>query len=46
MGFREKGAIEGVRKKGIQNKIIIPQKASVMHIYELHHYKGKLSVFI
>jgi hypothetical protein len=31
--------------KGIQNKIIISQKACIIHIYGLHHYKGKLSKF-
>jgi hypothetical protein len=31
--------------KGIQNKIIIYQKPFIVHIYELHHYKGKLSKF-
>jgi hypothetical protein len=31
--------------KGIQNKIIISQKAFIIHIYGLHHYKGKLSKF-
>jgi hypothetical protein len=32
--------------KGIQNKIIISQKAFIIHIYGLHHYKGKLSEFL
>jgi hypothetical protein len=31
--------------KGIQNKIIITQKAFTIYIYELHNYKGKLSKF-
>jgi hypothetical protein len=31
--------------KCIQNKIIISQKAFIIHIYGLHHYKGKLSKF-
>jgi hypothetical protein len=31
--------------KGIQNKIIIYQKAFIMHIYGLHHYKRKLPFF-
>jgi hypothetical protein len=31
--------------KVIQNKIIISQKAFIIHIYGLHHYKGKLSFF-
>jgi hypothetical protein len=29
--------------KGIQNKVIISQKAFIIHIYELHNYKRKLS---
>jgi hypothetical protein len=29
--------------KGIQNKIIISQKAFIIHIFGLHHYKEKLS---
>jgi uncharacterized membrane protein len=29
--------------KGIQNKIIISQKAFIIHIYGLHYYKRKLS---
>jgi hypothetical protein len=29
--------------KGTQNKTIISQKAFIIHIYGLHHYKGKLS---
>jgi hypothetical protein len=29
--------------KGIQNKIIVSQKAFIIHIYGLHHNKGKLS---
>jgi hypothetical protein len=29
--------------KGIQNKIIISRKEFIIHIYGLHHYKGKLS---
>jgi hypothetical protein len=35
--------IQAVLKKGIQNKIIISRKTFIMHIYGLHHYKGKLS---
>jgi hypothetical protein len=31
--------------KGIQNKIIISQKAFIIHICVLHHYKGKLQCF-
>jgi hypothetical protein len=38
--------LQAVRMKGIQNKIIISQKAFIIHIYGLHHYKGKLSKFI
>jgi hypothetical protein len=38
-------SIQNARRKGIQNKIIISQKAFIIHIYELHHYKGKLSKF-
>jgi hypothetical protein len=30
---------------GIENKIIISQKAFMIHIYGIHHYKGKLSKF-
>jgi orotate phosphoribosyltransferase len=37
--------IQGVQMKGIQNKIIISQKAFIIHIYGLHHYKWKLSKF-
>jgi hypothetical protein len=29
--------------ENIQSKIIISQKEYIMHIYGLHHYKGKLS---
>jgi hypothetical protein len=32
-----------VQMKGIQNKIIISQKAFITHIYGLHHYKAKSS---
>jgi hypothetical protein len=31
--------------KGIQNKIIISQKAFIIHIYGLHHCIGKLPKF-
>jgi hypothetical protein len=31
--------------KGIQNKIIVSQKAFIIHIYGLHNYKRKLSKF-
>jgi hypothetical protein len=34
-----------VQMKGIQNKIIISQKAFIIHIPGSHHYKGKLSKF-
>jgi hypothetical protein len=37
--------VQGVRMKGIQNKIIMSQKAFLARIYGLHHYKGKLSNF-
>jgi hypothetical protein len=37
--------VQGVRVKGIQNKIIISKKAFIIHIYGLHHYNGKLSKF-
>jgi hypothetical protein len=37
--------IQSVRMKGVQNKIIISQKAFSIHIYGLHLYKGKLSKF-
>jgi hypothetical protein len=37
--------IENVRMKGIQNKIIMSQKAFIIHIYGLHHYKSKISKF-
>jgi hypothetical protein len=37
--------IQGARMKGVQNKIIISQKAFTIHIYGLHYYKGKLSKF-
>jgi hypothetical protein len=39
------GKIQSVRMKGIQNKIIISQKAFIIHINGLHHYKGKLLKF-
>jgi hypothetical protein len=32
----------GVQMKGLQNKLIISQKAFIIHIYGLHHYKGQL----
>jgi hypothetical protein len=35
--------MQSVRMKSIQNKIIISQKEFIIHIYELHHYKEKLS---
>jgi hypothetical protein len=44
-GWGNEGIVQDVRMKGIQNKIIISQKAFIIHIYELHHYKGKLSKF-
>jgi bromodomain and PHD finger-containing protein 1 len=31
--------------QGIQNKIIVSQKAFIIQIYGLHHYRGKLSKF-
>jgi hypothetical protein len=31
--------------KAIQNKIIISQKTFIIHVYQLHPYKGKLSKF-
>jgi hypothetical protein len=31
--------------KDTQNKIIISQKAFTIHIYGLHHYKGKISKY-
>jgi hypothetical protein len=31
--------------KGINNNIILSQKAYTVHIYGLHHYKAKLSKF-
>jgi hypothetical protein len=31
--------------EGIQNKIMISQKAFIIHIYGLRHHKGKLSKF-
>jgi hypothetical protein len=31
--------------KGTQNEIIISENAFIIHIYGLHHYKGKLSKF-
>jgi hypothetical protein len=34
--------IQDVRMKGTQNEIIISEKAFIIHIYVLHHYKGKL----
>jgi hypothetical protein len=37
--------IQGVRMKGIQNKIIIYQKAFIIHIYGLPHYKGNYQSF-
>jgi hypothetical protein len=37
--------LQGVWMKGIKNKIIISQKPCIIHIYGLHHYKGKLSKF-
>jgi hypothetical protein len=35
--------VQDVQIKSIQNKIIISQKAFTIHIYGLHHYKGKPS---
>jgi hypothetical protein len=35
--------VQAVRMKGIQNIILISQKAFIIHIYGLHNYKGKLS---
>jgi hypothetical protein len=35
--------MQGVQMKVIQNKIIISQKAFIIYIYGLHHYKGKPS---
>jgi hypothetical protein len=37
--------MKDVRVGGIQNKIIISQKSFIIHTYELHHYKKKLSKF-
>jgi hypothetical protein len=37
--------IQDVQMKGIQNKIIVSQKAFIIQIYGLHLYKEKLSVF-
>jgi hypothetical protein len=37
---------QGIRMKGIQNKIIISHKAFIIHIYEIRHYKGELSKFL
>jgi tRNA(Phe) wybutosine-synthesizing methylase Tyw3 len=37
--------VQDVWMKGIQNKISVSQKAFIIHIYGLHHYKGKLSKF-
>jgi hypothetical protein len=31
---------QDARKKGVQNKIIISQKAFIIQIYGLYHYKG------
>jgi hypothetical protein len=42
MDWKGNDAIQSVRVKGIQTKIIIPQKAFLIHIYGLQHYKGKL----
>jgi hypothetical protein len=35
--------VQNVRMKGIQNKIIVSQNAFIIHIYGLHHQKGKLA---
>jgi hypothetical protein len=35
--------LQGVMMKGIRNKTIISQKAFIIRIYGLHHYKRKLS---
>jgi hypothetical protein len=37
--------IQDVQMKGIQNKIIISQKALIIHICGLHHYQRKLLKF-
>jgi hypothetical protein len=37
---------KSVRMKGIQNKIIVSQKAFIIDNYGLHHYKGKPSKFL
>jgi hypothetical protein len=37
--------VQDVQMKCIQNKIITSQKAFIIHIYGLHHYKGKLLKF-
>jgi hypothetical protein len=31
--------------KSIRNKLIISQKEFIIHIYDLHNYKGKLTKF-
>jgi hypothetical protein len=36
---------QDVRMKDIQNEIIIANNTFIIHIYGLHHYKGKLSKF-
>jgi hypothetical protein len=38
--------LQSVRMKGIQNKIIISQEEFIIHINGLHHYKGKLTIFL
>jgi hypothetical protein len=38
--------LQNVWMKGIQNKIFISQKTIIIHIYGLHHYKGKPSKFV
>jgi hypothetical protein len=38
--------IQGVRMKGIQNKIIISEKVFIRHVYRLRHYKWKLSNYL
>jgi hypothetical protein len=41
-GLEMRPVIQNVQMKGIQNKIIVSQKAFITHIYKQHHYKGKL----
>jgi hypothetical protein len=44
-GYSNVATFQDVQMKGIQNKIIISQKVFIIQIYELHHYKMKLSKF-